>query len=138
MGLFWRNSAWLQQEPVKAVGPQRQGVRRAVDIGKFRAAKHLDRSHTAVLTQIKIHMLRIARQVRDDQHPLILEFAHERQHLAITRAEEAQRSASERPYPFALRQCALHPPQERVRIVLLCLNVHRLIVILRIDDYWQI
>jgi hypothetical protein len=82
--------------------------------------------------------LREPRQVRDHQNLLLLVLPDKREHFVVRGMQEFQRPAPERLELLALRDHALHPPQERMRVVLLRLHVHGFVVILRIDIDGQV
>ena len=69
--------------------------------------------------EIQLHVLRKAREIRDHQDDLLLIAPKKRQHFAIGRTQEFQRSAAQRLELLALLDQVLGPPQQRVRIVLL-------------------
>jgi len=60
--------------------------------------------------------------------------ADEREHLAIVRRKELQRPPSECLVALPERDQALHPPQQRLRVRLLDLDVDGLEVILGVGD----
>src|SRR5262249_4994630 len=52
--------------------------------------------------------------------------------------QELNRAASERAVAFSQRQNASHPPQQRVTIALLRLDIYRFVVVFGIEDDGQI
>ena len=71
-------------------------------------------------------------------NPTQLMAIYEGEHLPVPRTEERDRAAAERAVALPQRDEALHPPEHRVRAVLLRLDVDALVVELRIDDDGQI
>jgi hypothetical protein len=63
---------------------------------------------------------------------------HEGQYLAILGVEELERAAPERTESLAQRDHAPHPRQERMRVVVLRLDVHRLVVVLVVHYQRQV
>ena len=128
----------LQCEPVKRMRAQRQEVRPVRHRRKLGRAEQLQRPHALILRQIQFDALREAREIRHYQHPLLFVAADERQHAAVLRVQELQAAAPHRAQLLAQRDHPLHPPQQRVRIVLLRLDVDRFVVVLGVDIHRQV
>ena len=63
--------------------------------GKPRPAEHLFRHDAGVFLQVQLHVLDEPRQVDNDQDPLVIVFADERQDLGIVRTQQPERSPAE-------------------------------------------
>jgi hypothetical protein len=125
-------------EPVKGVRTERQKIWIFGGGRKLGAPKDLYRHQPWSAGQIQLHALCKARQVGDHQHLLVLKLTDERQHFAVARIEKLQTPASEGAKLLALLNQTLRPPQQRMRIVLLCLDVDGFVVIFGIDIHRQI
>ena len=124
----------LEREPVKSVPAQGQQVGQLADRRKLGVAEQLDGAHPLPLSEIELHVLHEARQVGDDEDRLVLELPHEGQHAGVAGGEQLHRAAAERLELLAQRDEALGPPEQRVGVVLLRLDVDRLVVVLGVDD----
>ena len=119
-----------EEEPVEGVRIEGDGVRPGPDGRERRASEHLDRRDPLHVAEVELHRLRVAGQVRHDQDPLVLVLADEREHAGVVRKEEAQRAPAEGPVLPPEADDVLHPPEQRVRVVLLGVDVQRLVVVL--------
>ncbi len=104
---------------------------------KRRAAKELDQRRTLVLREIEFDVLYEARKIGDHQYLLALIRADERQHVRVFRAQKLHRSAPECFVLFAQRDHAAHPPEQRMAIAFVRVNVGALVVVLGVDDHGQ-
>ncbi len=101
-------------------------------------AEHLDRDMVAELRQVEFRELDVPGEVGDDEDRFVLEAADEGQHLAVLRMEELDAASPEGAVLFAQRDEPLHPPQQRVLVVLLRRDVDRLVVVLGVGDDGEI
>src|SRR5262245_13173441 len=119
----------LQLEPEKGVRPEAERIRMIADRWKHRATEQLDRHRAPGGRKIQLDMLYKPRKIGDDQNLLIVVAADEGQNLAVRRVQKFERAAAKSAEPLAQRNQPLHPPQERVGVVLLRLDVARLVVV---------
>jgi hypothetical protein len=123
-----------QAEPEEPVRAQRERVRRGTDRREVAAAEQLHRDRAGVRRQVEPDGLREPRQVGHDQQDLVPVAAEEGDDVAVLRVEQLQRPPSERRVALPQGDDPLRPPQERVATRLLGRDVHRLVVVRRIDD----
>ncbi len=88
--------AFLELEPVEAVGPQRDHVRQFADRGKASSAEHLQGNAILPGRKVELGRLRRARQVRNAEDHLVAILPDIGKHRAIGRADECHRAAAER------------------------------------------
>ena len=129
-----RRARRLEREPIERVRAEREEIRNVADLRKLGAPKELVWHLPFELREIELHKLHEARQVRDDEDRLVAMLPDEREDARVVRAEKLDRPAAERLVTLAERDDALHPPEERVRVVVLRFDVERLVVVLGIDD----
>src|SRR3954471_5912913 len=108
------------------------------DAGEAIPPEYFYRRTVLEFRQVKFGGLHESRQVNDDQNLFVFELAHEGEHFVVAGVQELEATPAKRPKLLALSKHALHPPQQRVRIILLRLNVDCLVVILRVDVDGQI
>jgi hypothetical protein len=120
------------------VWTERDEVGQLADRGEFVVPEHLDRGVTTVLRQVQLNRLDEARQVGNHEDRFVFVLSHERQYFAVLGMQELDAAASERLIALAERDQPLHPPQQRLRVGLLCLNVDGRVVVLRVGDDWEV
>ena len=128
----------LECKPVEVMRAERHEVRGVGDLRESLAAEQLDGRDAAQLVEVEPRDLHEPRQVRDHEHALAFVLADEREHVRVVAGDELDRAAPEQPVLLALRDEALGPPQQRLRVRLLRLDVDRFVVILGIDDRRQV
>ncbi len=79
-----------------------------------------------------------AREVGNHKDALILVATDQSQNLSVLWIEELEGSAAKGLIPLPQGDEALHPPEKRIRVVLLGLHIDGLVVILWIDDDGEI
>ena len=100
--------------------------------------EELERHDPLESGQVEVHRLCEPGEIGDYEDRLVLIAANEGQDLAILRRQELQAPPTEHLGALAERDQALHPPQERIAVVLLGLHVDSFIAVFRIDDDGEI
>ena len=113
---------------------KREQIGELADRRKLRLTEQLDGPAAGELLQIQFDILREPRQIRDHQDLLIAVAADKRQDAVIRRSELFVCPAAQGRIAPAQGDQPLHPPQQRRRILLLRLDVHRGVEILGVDD----
>ena len=118
--------------------PEGQRVRAAADLREAVAAEELDRRRAGEEREVQLGVLGEAREVRHHQDALPVVAADEGEDAVVRRVEELDRAAAEGAVALAQRDQPPHPPEQRVRVALLRLDVDRLEVVLGVDDHRQV
>ncbi len=127
-----------EREPVEAVGAQGEQVGQLADLRERRAPEQLGGHDAAELRQVELDVLDEAREVGDHQDPLAVVAADERQDAVVVGLEELDRAPAEGLVALAQGDHPAHPPELRVGVRLLGLDVDRLVVVLGVDDHRQV
>ncbi len=118
-----------QLEPVEAIAREREEVRQVADWRERCAAELLDGHGALVRGEIQLHRLGGARQVRDAENDVFAVLTQVHEHLAVARADESQRAASEGLRILSHQEHALHPVEQRRAVALLRFDVHGLVAV---------
>ena len=128
---------WGEREDVEVVGAEGERVEPVGRHGGEHGVPEELLGHEAVqAAQVELDVLRPPGQVRDDEDALLAQLAQVGEHLAVVRKEELERPAAEGLVALAQRDHALHPPEQRVGVRLLGLDVHG--AVLGVADHRQI
>ncbi len=127
-----------EQEPVEAVGRQRDQIGQVADRRERRASHQLHRHRALPFRQVELDRLGRARQVGDAQDAVSVDLAHIGEDLAVEGIEDLEGAAAEGGVLLAHRYQAPHPVEQRRRVVDLALRIDRLIAVDRIHDHRQI
>ena len=126
----------LEREPVERVRSQGE---RVTPVGGDRrepgTAVELDGRAAGVRGEVELDRLDEPRQVGRHQQRLVLVAAQEDHDVVVVRLQELQAAAGEGAVAFAQRDQPPRPPQQRVRVALLGLDVDRLVVELGVGDH---
>src|SRR5579864_4209729 len=125
-------------KPLEGMRSQGKQIRLLCDGRKTVAAENFHRHSFTMPGQVQLHTLSKARKIGYYQDLFILKLAHKSQYLSIGRKQYLHFAAPKSKVLFALRNHALHPPQQRVRVVILRLYIKRFVVIFRINVYWKV
>ena len=115
-----------------------QEVRVVTDDRHLVAAEELDRHEALPLAEVELNRLQEPREVGDAQDFLGFVLADVSQHFPVLRTQQFERASAERAVPLAQRDEPLGPRIDGVRVALLCLDVDRFVVVLRICDHGQV
>jgi hypothetical protein len=116
------------------VGAERDEVGQVTDGRELLVARQLDGNGAAQGGQIELRALHVPREVEDAQDALLLELTDKGEDLPVLRQEDLERATPEGLVALAQRDEPLHPPQQRIGVVVLRLDVDRLRVVLGVDD----
>src|SRR5688572_28900221 len=103
----------------------------------FHPPEHLDWHHALKFVEIESHTLSKARQVDDNEDALFLVAAYEGEDFAVLRLEERHAAAAEGFVALPQGDQPLRPPEQRMLVLVLRLDVHGFVVVLGVDDHWQ-
>ena len=117
---------------------ERDEVRRIPNRRKFGPAEQFNRRCSFECGQIEPGVLNKAREVGNDEDHFVLIAADECQNVVIVRIKELERPAAKRFVTLPQGDEPFHPPQHRVRIVLLRLHIERFVMRIRVDNNRQI
>ena len=133
-----RRGSGLEREPEERVRTKGQEVRGFPDHGQLGRAEQLDRDQTLPLRQVEVDRLEKSREVGDAQDLFGLVAPHKRQDLSVLRPQQLQGAPPEG--TVALAQCdqPFHPRQQRVRILVLGLDIDGFVVVLGVGDHGQV
>jgi len=121
-------------EPIEPIGSKRQVIVTFRYVPELRGSEQLPEDRPAVVVEIERDALGEPGQVRDHEDTLVLVAAQKGEHLGVLRVQELNPAATEHRMTVTKRDETAHPPQQRVRIAVLRLDVDRLVVVLGIDD----
>src|ERR1017187_6785162 len=117
---------------------ERQKIRRVRDGGKLGAPEKFDGNHLLERRQIQFDRLREARKVGDHENDFVFVAQCVAQYFVIVRLEKFAFALTERTPAFAQCQHPAHPPEQRVRIFELGLDVAGFVVVGRVENDRQI
>src|SRR5207245_11583472 len=106
--------------------------------GEPRLPEKLERHDPLESGQVEVHRLCEPGEIGDYEDRLVLMAANEGQDVTVLRRQELQAPPTEHLGASAERHHALHPPQERMAVVLLGLHIDSFIAVFRIDDDGEI
>ena len=117
---------------------ERDEIGKFTNRGELLVPKELHRHRATELREVEFRALDVSREVKDAQDALVVVATDETEDLAILGAQDLEGPSTEGPVALAKGDQATHPPQQRVGVLLLRLDVDRLIVILGVDDGGQV
>ena len=100
--------------------------------------EELARDESSPRREVELAVLRETREVRDHEDLLVLVAAHEREDTVVVGGQELDVAAPEHVVAVAKRDDPSHPPEQRVRVRRLRLDVDSLEVELGVDDHRQV
>src|SRR5262245_54902078 len=115
---------------MEGIRRQREYIRLLIDGREGHPAEKFDGDEAWTGRQVQVNILGEPRQISDDQELFFSVTAEKGQHVTIVRIEELQAATAKGRVTLAQGDQPPHPPEQRVRIALLGLDMHGFVMVL--------
>ena len=128
----------LQLEPVERMRAEGEKVRGLFHPGKSRAAEEFDKGGSLIPCKVQSCVLNIAGKIDHHQQMFAFVTTDKGQDAGVVRLKKFKRAAAKGLEAFPQPNHAPHPPQQRMLVTFLGLDIDDFIMVFRVDDDRQV